>query len=152
MADNDNPSREDGEWPRPPYAWIITPLLIFAAIAVAAIIIGVRRRRAGRRIAALPSRAQRPPSNGRQPATDLEAGRGAGRGRRWGGLRRREEGVEGLNEEGEAPPPYQAAGKKADVELEEVERVRERLPGYGEEGTGAGAGAVRAPPAAVTRE
>ena len=47
MADNDNPSREDGEWPRPPYAWIITPLLIFAAIAVAAIIIGVRRRRAG---------------------------------------------------------------------------------------------------------
>ena len=67
-------------------------------------------------------------------------------------MRRREEGVEGLNEEGEAPPPYQAAGKKADVELEEVERVRERLPGYGEEGTGAGAGAVRAPPAAVTRE
>lgn len=62
--------------------------------------------------------------------------------------------MEGLNEEGEAPPPYQTAGKKdVGVELEEVERVRERLPGYAEVGAGEGAGeAVRAPPAAVTRE
>lgn len=149
--DNNNPSQEDGERPHPPYAWILTPLLLFAIIALAATIIGVRRRRAGRRLASLPYSTQRPQQNNRRAPTDLEAGRSAvGRGRRWGGLRRREEGVEGLNEEGEAPPPYEAGGKKADVgvELEEVERVRERLPGYGEEE----GEAVRAPPAAVTRE
>lgn len=154
--DNNNPSHQDGEWPHPPYAWILTPILLFALIALAATIIGVRRRRSGRRLASLPHSTQRHPhqtTNGRAAATDLEAGsNAAGRGgRRWGGLRRREERVEGLNEEGEAPPPYEP-GKKADVgvELEEVERVRERLPGYGEEE--AGEGAVRTPPAAVTRE
>lgn len=148
MADNNSPqSQEDGDWPRPPYAWIITPLLIFVLIAIAATLLQLRRRSATRRCAAAHAQRVGGPQQQQQPpgVPDLEAGRGT-RTRRWGGMRRREDPVEGLNENGEAPPPYEPAGaKKEDVELREVAGSP---PDYGEHG--ADASAVQVPPAAVT--
>lgn len=148
MADNNPPPEEDGDWPRPPYAWIIAPLLIFVLIAMAATLLQLRRRSTTRRFAA--ARAQRvggPQQQQLPRVPDLEAGRST-RTRRWGGMRRREEPVDGLDENGDAPPPYQPAGaKKEDVELREV---AESPPDYGDHG--GDASAVRAPPAALTYE
>lgn len=140
----DGPPAQDGEWPRPPYAWIITPLLIFTLIAIAATFFQLRRRRAARR----PATAANPygcADSTHRPSQDLEAGRNT-RTRRWGGMRRREEPVEGLNELGEAPPPYEPGAKKENVELADVAGP----PVYGEdEGDASG---VRTPPAAVTHD
>lgn len=142
MADN-NVSEEDGHWTRPPYAWIITPLLIFVLIAIAATLFQLRRRAAMRRSAASRAQGQQQPPG----ATDLEAGRNT-RTRRWVGMRRREEPLEGLDEYGEAPPPYEpAAAKRGDVELSEVAGSP---PEYGEDYEDGRA--VAPPPAAVTRE
>lgn len=63
-------------------------------------------------------------------------------------MRRRDEPVEGLDENGEAPPPYEPAGvKKEDVELREVAG---NPPEYGDHG--GDASAVQSPPAALTHE
>jgi hypothetical protein len=86
-----------------------------------------------------------------------------GRARRWVGIRAAAErtDVEGLNEFGEAPPPYKPAAKKddEDVELQNMGRGQaedaggipatrppEYTPAQGEAGEG-----VRAPPPAFTR-
>ncbi|SPN97753.1 uncharacterized protein DNG_01267 [Cephalotrichum gorgonifer] len=143
----------DNRWPRTPYIWIIAPLLIFVAIALIATFIQCRRRRVAHRRAAPHTHrvySQSPPAAvGGDDDRDLEWGwTGRGRERRWVGVRRRdEEPVEGLDEHGEAPPPYEpaAAAKKGnDVELREV-GVEGRPPGYEED-----AGIVAPPPAAVT--
>lgn len=137
----DNQPDEDRDWPRPPYAWIIAPLLIFTMIAIAATLLQLRRRRAAQHLAdAHAQRVTGDPSRRAAPPPP-------GRARRWVGMRRREEGVEGLDEYGEAPPPYEPAGaKKGDVEMGDIGSP----PGYGE--YYGDASAVPAPPVAVTHE
>lgn len=146
MADNNPPFEGDEDWPRPPYAWIITPLLIFVLIAIAATLLQLRRRTATRRLVAAHAQIVGGGPQQQSPVVpDLEAGRST-RTRRWGSLRRREEPVEGLNEIGEAPPPYEPAGaKKEDVELRDVAG---NPPDYAEHGRQPSA--VQAPPAAIT--
>lgn len=137
----DHQPDEDRDWPRPTYTWILTPLLIFTLIAIAATLIQLRRRRAARHLAT--AHARRVTGDPRRRA----AAPAPGRARWWVGMRRRDEGVEGLDEYGEAPPPYEPAGaKKGDVEMGHVAGP----PGYGE--YYGDASAVPPPPAAVTRE
>ena len=140
MDDSHFDEDRDEEWPRPPYAWIITPLLVFTIIAIAATLLQLRRRRAARLLAA--AHAERVTGDPRRRAAPPP-----GRTRRWAGMRRGEESVEGLDEYGEAPPPYEPAGaKKGDVEMGDVAGP----PGYSE--YYGDTSAVRAPPAAVTHE
>lgn len=186
MATSDGDGDDnDSAWNNTPYTWIITPLILFLLIAVCATVIQVRRRRAVRRFAEVHVRPVdrngqwvSAPGRGRatvpgqiRPRTDLEAGPDdyvpprPGRARRWVGIRTpadRTE-VEGLNEVGEAPPPYEPPAKKDDdVELQNLRRDEEEGTGTSdtaaarppEYGAGPGrndGGDVRTPPPAFTR-
>lgn len=147
MDSEEDNTDSNSVWDNTPYTWIITPLILFLLIAVCATIVQIRRRRAFRRFAEAhlrrPDNSSRlaPTATGRtrtlavpgQPRTgaDLEAGPDdhvpsrPGRARRWVGIRipaERTE-VEGLNEFGEAPPPYEPPAKKDDdVELQNMTR------------------------------
>ncbi|KAF5017342.1 hypothetical protein F66182_10736 [Fusarium sp. NRRL 66182] len=109
--DDDNGSFTFGNQP---FAWVLIPLLIIIGLGLAATIILVRRRRR-RRGNQWPGHSV-PASSGRIYTTGRN--RTTNRGLPWAGTR----SEEGLNELGQAPPPYD--GKKetqTPLELRDLE-------------------------------
>ncbi|KAF4989902.1 hypothetical protein FDECE_14565 [Fusarium decemcellulare] len=99
-----------------PFAWVLIPLIVILFIGLVATIIQVRRRRR-RRTAQWPGHGPRvlaPSGRLFGPAGARRTTRGAP----WNGTR----SEEGLNELGEAPPPYDGKKERQDgAELQDLE-------------------------------
>ncbi|KAL4725303.1 hypothetical protein ACLX1H_007450 [Fusarium chlamydosporum] len=112
---NDDNNNNDGgfSFGQEPFAWALIPLFVILVLGVTATIIQVRRRR--RR------RGNQWPGSGPQASasTGLRGGtRTSGRGALWHGTR----SEEGLNELGQAPPPYDGKKETQDpLELRDLE-------------------------------
>jgi hypothetical protein len=140
----------------PPYIFVVTPLMIFIFVGILATIVRVRRRN---RMMATGRWPPPEPYFGTPPADGTTSrrvgpegawipvvvrGPGPRRGERGRGRRNADGALtvrteEGLNELGEAPPPYdpKAQGGFKDVELGELERgAGFDPPGYGVVNTG----------------
>lgn len=120
MADSSNFSLDSGS--DRPLAWALIPVLVILAIGLCAAFWKIRRRRARRRL-----QQQEWPSDPEQ-----QIGRHRS-GQPWNSTRPRE----GLNELGQAPPPYQVK-TSTDDEDEEGTELRDmvagaRPPAYPEE-------------------
>ncbi|KAJ4267769.1 hypothetical protein NW762_003884 [Fusarium torreyae] len=100
MASNDTDNDNDGfVFGHQPIAWILIPLIVILVLGLTATIIQVRRRRR--------LRGNLWPGNDpRAPASSGRGNRTTNRRAPWAGTR----SEEGLNELGQAPPPYD--GKK----------------------------------------
>ncbi|KAL6363323.1 hypothetical protein LRP88_02735 [Fusarium phalaenopsidis] len=116
MSSNDN-NDDDFSISDRPFAWIIIPLAVIIIIGCIATLIQVRRRRRRRQQqwAGQGPRVLGPPPGRLFGATGT---RGNGRRGPWAGTRSQE----GLNELGEAPPPYDGKKERQDpVELRDLE-------------------------------
>ncbi|KAF4336257.1 pgaD domain protein [Fusarium beomiforme] len=125
MATNDNNDGNNGfSFGAQPFAWVLIPLFVIFVLGLTATIIQVKRRRRRRG-------SQWPGQNTRAPAyTSLRgARRTTNRVSPWSGTRTEE----GLNELGQAPPPYDGMKETQDpLELRDLE-AGNRPPEYPDE-------------------
>ncbi|KAF5686128.1 hypothetical protein FDENT_5975 [Fusarium denticulatum] len=122
MATNDNTDDNTGfSFGTQPFAWILIPLFVILVLGLTATIIQVRRRRR-RRGNQWPGQ-----TTGAPVYTGLHGGRRTGNCRSpWNGTR----SEEGLNELGQAPPPYDGKKETQDpLELQDLE-AGNRPPEY----------------------
>ena len=132
MADDDDDTSSTWTWSMTdqPFSYVIFPLLFLFVGGFIAVMLFNRRRR--RRLAAMN------PSQWPHDRTTAHVGQGSprhlGRGSQnrrwapWGGTRSQE----GLNELGEAPPPYDGKrdGHAQEAELRDLESGTANPPGY----------------------
>ncbi|KAG5755777.1 hypothetical protein H9Q69_011887 [Fusarium xylarioides] len=122
MATNDSNDDSTGfSFGAQPFAWVLIPLFVILVLGLTATIIQVRRRRR-RRGNQWPGQ-----TTGAPVYTGLRGGRRTGSRRSpWNGTR----SEEGLNELGQAPPPYDGKKEMQDpLELRDLE-AGNRPPEY----------------------
>ncbi|KAG8677044.1 hypothetical protein FPOAC2_03163 [Fusarium poae] len=112
-SNDSNDANDDGfNFGQEPFAWALIPLFVILVLGLTATVIQIRRRRRRRG-------NQWPGSNPQAPAySGLRGGRTSNRGALWNGTRSQE----GLNELGQAPPPYDGKKERRNpLELRDLE-------------------------------
>ncbi|EKJ75928.1 hypothetical protein NXS19_003627 [Fusarium pseudograminearum] len=112
-GDSNDDSNDNGfNFGQEPFAWALIPLFVILVLGLTATVIQIRRRRR-RRGNQWPGST---PQGTEYPG--LRGGRTSNRGALWNGTRSQE----GLNELGQAPPPYDGKKERQDpLELRDLE-------------------------------
>ncbi|KAF5231978.1 hypothetical protein FAUST_8966 [Fusarium austroamericanum] len=112
-GDSNDDSNDNGfNFGQEPFAWALIPLFVILVLGLTATVIQIRRRRRRRGNQWPGSTPQGTESSG------LRGGRTSNRGALWNSTRSQE----GLNELGQAPPPYDGKKERHDpLELRDLE-------------------------------